>query len=162
MMINIFLIILGVFLAIAFESFFSALFSFSVIIVMLLILIDKWNWKKWLLIGAIVTILVDIVLHRPIGITLLTVSVSTLILYLLFLIIPKKQIILSYIPYFFAVMIFYILIDLVTPFVQDGVWGVLTWIGILGDMVRSTISILLIFLINTVVNNFRSNQDLSL
>jgi fucose 4-O-acetylase-like acetyltransferase len=75
---------------------------------------------------------------------------------------PKKQVILSYIPYFFAILIFYILSDVLFPFLQENVWGVLTWTEVLGDVIKSFISVLLIFLSNTVIDNFRSNQDLQL
>jgi hypothetical protein len=75
---------------------------------------------------------------------------------------PKKQIVLSYIPYLFAILIFYVLSHLVYPFLQEGVWGVLTWSEFLVIVIRSIVSVALIFLINTVISNFRSNKDLQL
>jgi hypothetical protein len=162
MLINIALTILGGVGLISLESFFLTLFSLSVFIIVLLVLIDKWSWVKWLIFTVIITIILDVIFHRSIGSTLLVITISTVTLYLFFLIMPKKQVILSYIPYFFAILIFYILSDVLFPFLQENVWGVLTWTEVLGDVIKSFISVLLIFLSNTVIDNFRSNQDLQL
>jgi hypothetical protein len=162
MLLNILIIILGLFLLVAFESFFVTLASFSVLIILLLLLIDKWEWKRWAVFAFLSALLIDVVLHRTIGISLLTVSISTLVLYLMFLIVPKKEVILSYIPYFFAIFVFYILINLVGPFVQESVWGVISLSNILGYIVKAVISTSLIFLINTVIDNFRSNDQIRL
>jgi len=161
-MINIFIIFLGLLLTVALESFTITLLSFSIAIILLFILIDKWDWRKWLVVAFILTVLLDVVLHRPVGATMLITTVSSLILNLLFLVMPKKEIILSYIPYFFAILIFYILLGLTVPFLQEAVWGVLSWSGLLTDLLRSVISVLLIFFINLLIDNFRSNSDLSL
>jgi hypothetical protein len=162
MLINIFVIFLGLLLTIALESFSITLFSFSISIILLFVLIDKWDWKKWLAVALILTLLLDVAFQRPIGITMLITTISNLILNLLFFVMPKKEIILSYIPYFFAILIFYILLNLTVPFLQDSVWGIVTWNELFTDIVKSIISVLLIFLINTVMDNFRSNSDLSL
>ena len=162
MLINILGIFLGLLLTIALESFSITLFSFSVSITLLFVLIDKWDWRKWLVVAFILTVLLDVVLHRPVGITMLITTISSLILNLLFLVMPKKEIILSYIPYFIAILFFYILFDLVAPFLQDSVWGVLTWAELFAHVVKSGISVVLIFLINILIDNFRSNSDLSI
>jgi hypothetical protein len=162
MLIKILLIIIGIFLLLVFESFFNSLFSFSILVVILLILIDKMDWKKWSIFALVTTIMIDIILLRSIGLTLLLLSIVITILYLLFLLVPKKQVILSYLPYLFAIFIFYILLDLLSSFVQDGVWGTLTWESVLKDMVRSTISTVIIFLINLVIDNFRARDTLTL
>jgi hypothetical protein len=162
MLINIFFIFLGLLLTIAFESFSITLFSFSIAIIAIFVLIDKWDWRKWLVVVFIITVLLDVVLHRPVGITMLITTVTSLVLNLLFLVMPKKEIILSYIQYFFAIFTFYLLLDLFVPFLQDSVWGVLTWTELLSHVIKSVISVLLIFLINTTADNFRSNSDLSI
>lgn len=159
MVIKALVIIVGLFLLLFFESFFSTLFSFSVLILLLLILIDKWNWKNWSVVAVITTLITDILLHRPLGITLLVVAISLTVLYLFFLVMPKKQIILSYIPYFFSAFLFYWLLSLLTPLFQDGVWGVLTWSAILGYAMRAIVTVVLIFLSNKIIENFRSNED---
>jgi hypothetical protein len=73
---------------------------------------------------------------------------------------PKKQVILSYIPYFFAIFIFYLLMDLISPFVQDTVWGIVTIRGVIGYLIKSLISTLLVFAVNTIISNFRSKEQL--
>lgn len=162
MLINILVIIIGLFLLIALESFFSTLFSFSILVIVLLLMIDKMSWKKWVILSVLSTILIDILLLRSIGTTLLIVAIISAFLYLLFLLMPKKEALFSYLPYFFAVFLFYILLDLLTPFVQDGVWGILTWQSVLKDMVRTTISTVIIFLTNLVIDNFRAKDILKL
>lgn len=162
MLINILITIVGLFALIALESFFINLFSFSVLIIVLLVLIDKLDWKYWVLIATLATVLVDILLLKAIGVTLLVTTVSTVILYILFLLMPKKQVALSYIPYFFAFLNYYVLLDLVAPFLQDGVWGSLTSSGILYDVVRSIISTAIIFLVNIIIDNFRAQDTLRL
>jgi phage-related holin len=84
------------------------------------------------------------------------------LLYVLFLIIPKKQIILSYIPYFLSTFSFYLLITLLSPLIQDGVWGTLSMELILFGIIKSLVTTALIFLINKVIDNFRSNEQLIL
>jgi hypothetical protein len=162
MLLNLLIITLGLFFLVVFESFFITLGAFSVLIVVLLLLIDKWDWKKWMIFAFLSTLLVDIVLLRALGTSLLIVSVSSLVLYLIFLVMPKKQIILSYIPYFFAILIFYILIDLVSPFIQERVWGVISWSTVLGCIIKSIVSTAIIFAANMIIDNFRSNEQLKL
>lgn len=162
MIIDVLIMILGVLFLMAFESFFITLFSFSILYLVFFILIDRLGWKKWLLFAIISTTLTDMLLHRPLGITLLSISVSLALLYVLFLIIPKKQIILSYIPYFLATFSFYLLISLLSPLIQDGVWGTLSMELILFGIIKSLVTTALIFLINKVIDNFRSNEQLIL
>lgn len=162
MLLNLLITILGLFFLVAFESFSITLGSFSILIIVLLLLIDKWDWKRWAIFASLSTLLVDIVLHRTLGTSLLFVSISSFLLYLIFLVMPKKKIILSYIPYFFAIITFYILIDLASSFIQERVWGVISWNIVLGYIVTSIISTVLIFAANMIVDNFRSDEQLKL
>jgi hypothetical protein len=162
MTINILVTILGLFFLMAFESLFVTLFSFSILVLILFILIDKLNWKEWLLFAVLSTVLTDILLHRSVGVTLLAISISLALLYTLFLMVPKKQIVLSYIPYFFSIFSFYLLISLISPFVQDGIWGTLTLQSILISIVKSIVATILLFVINKVIDNFRSDEQLIL
>jgi hypothetical protein len=162
MLIKVLITVVGLFFLIVLESFFNTLFSFSILIIALLLLIDKIDWKRWVLIASLSTVLIDILLLRPMGVTLLVLGVISVLLYTLFLIVPKKEVILSYIPYLFAIWLYYILLDLAVPYLQDRVWGTLSWESILVDMVISIISTITIFLINLLVNNFRSKEDLRL
>jgi hypothetical protein len=129
-------------------------------IIAILVLRDKINWQKLSIGIFFLTILLDILLHRVIGVSLLVISISCALLVLLFLIMPKKQVILSYIPYFFAIFIFYLLMDLISPFVQDTVWGIVTIRGVIGYLIKSLISTLLVFAVNTIISNFRSKEQL--
>jgi hypothetical protein len=80
----------------------------------------------------------------------------------MFLIMPKKEVLLSYLPYFIAILIYYLLVRLVGPFVQDRVWGVITWNMVIGDLVKSLLSTVMIFIINVIFDNFRGNEQLRL
>lgn len=162
MLIKILIAILGLFFILAFESFFTSLFSFSVFIVVTLLLVDKLDWKKWTIFTVIAALLIDVLMHRVIGVTLLVTSISTLLLYAIFLVMPKKKIILSYLPYFLSLFVFYILLIWVSPFVQDRVWGVVTWQEVLFSVIKSLLSILVVFVANKVIDNFRSDRDLLL
>lgn len=162
MLIKILVTVVGLFLLISLESFFATLLSFSIFIIVLLILIDKLNWKQWVLLSFLATVIVDILLHRVIGVTLLVTALSAALLYSLFFLIPKKEVFLSYVPYFFSILLFYILLDLIAPFVQDRIWGTLTGMSILGDVIRSALSTVLIFIINLLVDNFRAKDSLTL
>jgi hypothetical protein len=159
-LINAVSITIGLFLLIALESFFTSLFSFSILIIVLLILIDKMSWKKWTLLAFFSTALIDVLLLRSAGLTLLLLAVVSALLYLLFLLMPKKEVILSYLPYFFAIFSFYILLDLIAPLIQDSAWGTLTWMSVLKDMIRSIISTVVIFVISLIIDNFRSKDTL--
>lgn len=160
MIINILITILSLFFLMAFESFFVTLFSFSILVLVLFILIDKLNWKEWLLFAVLSTSLTDILLHRPVGVTLLAISISLALLYTLFLIVPKKQILLSYIPYFFSIFLFYLLISIISPLAQDGIWGTLSLQSILVNIVKSIVATILLFVIDKIIDNFRSNEQL--
>jgi len=162
MFIKVLVTVVGLFFLIVLESFFNTLFSFSILIIALLLLIDKMDWKRWVFIASLSTVLIDILLLRPMGVTLLVLGIIFVLLYTLFLIVPKKEVVLSYIPYLFAIWLYYILLDLSVPYLQDGVWGTLSWESILVDMVISIISTITIFLINLLVSNFRSKENLRL
>jgi hypothetical protein len=162
MLINILLIILGIFLSLALESFFVSLISFSIVIILALEFVNKWDWKKWSIILFIITFLLDIVTHRALGITLLAISLSTILLYLLFLLVPKKKIILSYLPYLLATILFYIVIIVFSPLLQDGVWGVLNWNILISVFLKSTISSILIFTLDIAMDRFRTDGGISI
>lgn len=162
MLINTLLTILVIFLLIAFEAFSTALFSFSFVIITLLFLLDKVRWQIWILLAFLITFFVDILLQRSLGTTLFISSVSSAALYLLFLIVPKKQVILSYIPYLVSVLLFYILLDLFVSFFQDNVWGNISWQGLGYNLIQSIVSVGIIFVVNTVISNFRSHDTLTL
>ncbi len=162
MLINTLLTILVIFLLIAFEAFSTAFFSFSFVIITLLFLLDKVRWQIWILLAFLITFFVDILLQRSLGTTLFISSVSSAALYLLFLIVPKKQVILSYIPYLVSVLLFYILLDLFVSFFQDNVWGNISWQGLGYNLIQSIVSVGIIFVVNTVISNFRSHDTLTL
>jgi hypothetical protein len=162
MAINILITVVGIFLTITVESFFVSLLSFSVAVIVFLVLINKVNWKYWILITLFLTIFIDIILHRPLGITMLVTSVTVAILNLLFLVIPQKENLLSYLPYLFSVFIYYLLLVLLPTFFQDGVWGEISLRIVLISLVKSTITLFLIYAINILTSNFRANRDLKL
>lgn len=162
MLSKILIIFFGLLTIATLESFFMTLFTFSLMIMVLLVLIDKIEWKIWVIITFFLTLFVDVLFHRALGLSMMAVSVSISILYLLFLVMPKKDNILSHIPYFLSTAVFYILIDLLAPFLQDRVWGVITADTLLSVLIRAVVSTLVIFVINILISNFRSNRDYSL
>ncbi|MDD3474648.1 MAG: hypothetical protein PHP08_01945 [Candidatus Dojkabacteria bacterium] len=121
---------------------------------------DKIDWRKWIVIIAILSILMDIMLHRALGVTLLSISISVVSLYLLFILMPRKKFVLSYLPYFLSIFVFYILLSLLNPLIQNGSFEVLTWGFIIFSIIKSLISAILIWVINIIMDNFRSNKDL--
>jgi len=162
MAINILITVVGIFLTITLESFFISLLSFSIIIIVLLVLLNKINWKYWIIITVFLTLFIDIILHRPVGITMLVTSLSVGILNLLFLIVPQKDNLLSYIPHFFSVFIYYFLLVLLPTFFQDRVWGVVSVRIVLLSLLKSLITAIIIYAINIISSNFRANRDLKL
>ena len=162
MIINILVVILGSFFILSFEGFFTTLLSFSLFIIIALILFDKIDWRKWVVFVSLISFLIDILLHRGLGVTLLSISISTGFLYLLFMLIPKKEVFLSYIPYFVSIFIYYICITLLNSLVQSGILGSLTWNLALGYFIKSIISGVIIWGITVFMNNFRSDNRISL
>ncbi len=162
MLISIILTILGIFLTLTLESFSIVLLNTSLVVIILLILSQTLDWKRWIVVATVICIFVDIVLHRTLGFTLLSVSLSTTVLYLLFTIMPQKEVLLSHLPYFVSILIYYILIVVFSSFVQDGVLGQLTW-SILGNIViKSVLSTLVIFGINLLIDRFRTDGGIKI
>ncbi len=153
---------MGIILCIALESFLSTLFSFSVIIIVALILVEKWDTSKWIVVISLSSIFVDVILHRCLGITLLSISLSILVLNILFLVMPKKQLILSYIPYFFALLLFYIIIQIFSPLLLDGILGYFSLEIFIQSVIKSLVSTLLIFLINILTDRIRTEKIISI
>ena len=162
MLIEILITILGIFTILTLESFLTTLISFSILIVIVLVFLNRWEWKKWCTIVFLLTFLIDILLHRGMGITLMAVSLSAFLLYILFLLVPKKQVLLSYIPYFFAVLIFYIIVQLFSPVLLDGVWGIFSWNILFSFLLRSFVSTLLIFFAEILIDRFRTDRGISI
>ena len=162
MLINTLMITIGIIIAIALEGFFSTLFSFSVIIIIALILVEKWNVSKWVVVISLASIFVDIVLHRCLGITLLSISLSVLILNILFLVMPKKQLILSYLPYFFSTLFFYIILQIFSPLLLDGVIGHFDIEILIQAVIKSVFSSIIIFLINNLIDRLRIEKNISI
>lgn len=162
MLINILVITMGIILCIALESFLSTLFTFSIIIIVALILVEKWDTSKWIVVISLGSIFVDVILHRCLGITLLSISLSVFVLNILFLVMPKKQLILSYTPYFFAVLLFYIIIQIFSPLLLDGVLGYFNIEILLQSVVKALVSTFLIFLINILTDRIRTEKIISI
>lgn len=160
MLISLLLETIGILFVLILESFFFSLFSFSVVILFALLLINKLEWKQWVVLISLTAVFVDVILLRSIGTTLLFISVSSLVLYLLFLVMPEKQPLLSYIPYFLSIFLFYILLNFFSPFFYDGVIGEISWIKVINFLINSLISTFLIFIFNMLINRFRVKKDL--
>ncbi|HCC67713.1 TPA: hypothetical protein DEP90_00655 [Patescibacteria group bacterium] len=156
------MIIIGIVILLAFESFFSTLCAFSVAIIIALTLLEKWDWKKWSIVVFFTSIFIDIILYRSLGVTLLSISLSVLTLYTLFLVIPKKQILLSYIPYFLSVLLFYILLWVLSSFLEDGVFEVFSFQVFLNYLFKSLLSTILIFVVNILNSRFRTEKRISI
>ena len=162
MVASILLTILILVLTLVLESFLSVLLSFSIFIILALSLIEKWDWKKWVFLFSLASVLVDIALHRLPGTTLMALSLSSLLLYLLLLVMPKKQLLLSYIPYFLSVTLFYILLQLFSPLLADGIWGILTPSSFFGILIKALLSTLLIFGIEKLIDKFRTEKSFTI
>ena len=162
MLINIVITVIGIFFAITLESFFISLLNFSFLIIILLILSQKLNWKYWVLITVFLTILIDILLHQPIGVGMLISSICVAILNLLFLFVPQKNNLLSYIPHLFSIIIYYILFSTIPSFFEDSVWGVLSLRVILFIVIKSLVSVIIIYCVNILISNLRTDRELTL
>jgi hypothetical protein len=154
-LITILLIIATLFL----ESTTLVLFNFSVFIVLALSLINRIDSRKWLITISLFTILLDIITHRSIGVTLLILCISCILLNFLFLVIPKAHDILSLLPYFISILVFYILITLFSPLISQGVIGHFDLDILFAIIIKSLISTLLIYIFNTLFTKFRGSKD---
>ena len=57
-------------------------------------------------------------------------------------------------------LIFYLAILLISPLIQDGVWGVVEWNNIVVSVIKSLISVVIIFITNIVLDNIRAKDTL--
>lgn len=120
-MIKVLLTTILIFLLLFLESFFFELFSFSLLILVLLLLWKRINPVVFYILITFFAIILDSVNHFPLGTHILVISIVLFVLELLSIVIPSEGR-LQYLSVFFSTFLYYILLLLLGSLLQDGVF----------------------------------------
>lgn len=159
MVIDILITIFSLVVILFLESTTLVLLNFSIVIILALSLMYKMDWRRWLITVSIFAVLLDIVTHQSLGVTLLAISISSISLHLLFSLIPKAHDLLSLLPYFASILIFYIFITLFPNLFSQGTLGYLNFNIFLTIVLKSLISTVFVYIFNTLFTKFRGSKN---
>ncbi len=157
-MIKILLITISFFVLLFVESFLLRVFSFSLFAVVVLSMWKRVNDILFYTFLTLFGIVLDCVLQVPLGTHILVLTLLFLLLEFLWLLVPVEGKF-GYIPIFFFVFLYYLLIPVVSSLLSEGVFPSLLssiWIEI---FVKSVISVGMFMLINRFTKSLRDNKS---
>ncbi|HRX43665.1 hypothetical protein GX618_03400 [Candidatus Dojkabacteria bacterium] len=136
-MIEVLLIIISIFVLLFLESFLFELFSFSILILVLLLLWKRINPVVYYILITFFAITLDSVNHFPLGTHVLVISILLFVFDLLSIVIPSEGK-LHYLTILLSTFLYYILLLLIGSLLQDGafpkVWGSLVNIAVVSGI----------------------------
>ncbi len=147
-MIEVLLITISIFVLLFLESFFFELFSFSLLILVLLLLWKRINPVIYYILITFLAIILDSVNHFPLGTHVLVIAILLFIFELLSIVIPSEGK-LHYLSIFLSTFLYYILLLLIGSLLQDGAFP-----KVLGSLVNITVVSGITTIIYAFVNRF--------
>lgn len=153
-MIKILLITISLFVLLFLESFLFEIFSFSLFILVVLLLRKRIHPVGYYIFIIVFGIILDSVNHFPLGTHALVISVLLMFLDFLSIIIPSEGKF-QYLGVFFSIFFYYVLLVVLGSLLQDSVFPrivVEKWLNII---VISTISTLICIVFNRFLKTIR-------
>jgi hypothetical protein len=161
MLLNILFGIVGIFTIVFFESFLIALFNFRVVVILLLFLFKKVDWKILLLLFSLLFFISDVVNNLPLGSNLLINSAILGVLMLSSLFFSLGSDITGSFVRIFVFTLYYILLKILPSFLISGKLGFLDLKDVFFALLKAVVSTLLVLLIEYVLAGFRERGNTS-
>lgn len=161
MLLNILFGIVGIFTIVFFESFLIALFNFKVVVILLLFLFKKVDWKILLLLFSLLFFISDVVNNLPLGSNLLINSAILGVLMLSSLFFSLGSDITGSFVRIFVFTLYYILLKILPSFLISGKLGFLDLKDVFFALLKAVVSTLLVLLIEYVLAGFRERGNTS-
>ena len=158
-MIGIFLGIISVFVILFLEHIFLSLFSFSVVLLIVINIYGRIDIKIFSLIVILVGLALDVTLHLPLGFNILILGLVLLVFFLISLMVPLDRIISRYSVIFFVFFLGYILNIFLVSLLQDSILPSLDWSDIFKFIFHSLISVLICILVDRILFSFRDSNN---
>lgn len=156
-MIKILLLTISFFLLIFLESFLLKVFSFSLFVVLAISFWKKIDNTLFFLFVTLFTLMLDTVLHTPLGVHMIVISLSVILVEILWFLIPRDDTF-GFVPVFLVVFFYHTAVVIFTSFLQDSVFPTFTFGMLLGNLVKGIFSIPIYILVKRV-SAFVRNED---
>lgn len=153
--------LIGSILLVIVESFLVALGGFHLSFLVLLFFYGKVRWKLLLVVLVLLSFALDVVFHYPSGTSLLISVVPILLVLISSNIFALDTGFFAYLLRFFAILIYYILLQLLPPFFESGVFGSLTANLLLASALKSVVGVLLLMVLERLLSSFRGKDSSS-
>ena len=147
------------FVTISLDSFFVALAGFRIFPVLTFAMYDKIKWKYLLLFLVLVSFVLDVIYHYVLGTNLFVVVIILLIGRVVSLFAPLGYNLVGYTTKYLLFFLYYILLALIPSLISQGVWGELTWVGVLGYLLKSLFSLGFCLIFDLLWNRLRRRDD---
>ncbi len=156
-MIKILLLTISFFLLLLLESFFLRVFSFSLFII---ITISIWKKVDNLIFYPFITlfgVILDTVTHTPLGMHTLVIAILLLFIDLLWFFVPRDGKF-GYTPVFLFVFAYYVLIQIGSSLLEDGMFPSILLSSWINMIVKSLFSVLLYFIMYRFIKLIRDDK----
>ena len=156
-MIKVLLITIAFFVLLLIESFLLKVFSFSLFIIIVISMWKRVNDFSLYIFVTLFSIVLDSVLHTPLGTHGIVICVLLLLIESLWLLIPRDTKF-GYVPVFIFVFLYYILVSTASSLLLDNVFPSFSLDSLIGIFVKSLVSVGVYILIERFTKSLRSDQ----
>lgn len=153
--------LIAIFSGIFLESFFVAFGGFRIIFLTTLIAFRKVNWKYLLTFLVVTSLIMDVVMHYPLGINLLVICIPLGILALLTIFIPIDHILIENIVKFVLFVIYYFLIAILPSLFLNGAFDRITWAIVFFVIIKAVISSFICLGVEVFLRRLRKRENSS-
>ena len=157
-MIKALILIISVFLLVLIESFFLRVFSFSILVIVVISIYKRVEDSWVFLLIALMGIALDTVLHMPLGLHMVILGVLLLFLKILWVVIPRG----SNLGYFALLMFFasyYLLLPIGKSLIQDSVFPEILPNLAVWTLVKGIVSIGVCIVVDRFFTSLRDSNE---
>ena len=158
-MIYFLLAICGIFLTVFFEHIFLGLFTFSIFLLVVINLWNRWNSKLYIFFATFTGVALDTTLHLPLGFNIFFIGIVLFFLAFLQILLPLEKANVRYVTLFFVFFVAYLLRFVLLYVLQDSVLPNIELSYILNSVIVSIFSVLLCLLFDRVLLSLRDSNS---
>lgn len=154
-MISFLLSTIFIFITVFFEHLFIGLFSFSILLLIMVNIIDRVDLKVFMFFTVLTSIAMDVTLHVPLGFNIIILGIALLLLTIFRMFIPFDRPVTKYILLFFIFLSAYFIRFILLFILQDGVFPVIQWSDVFRFSVNSIFSVVVCVLVDRIFASLR-------
>jgi cell shape-determining protein MreD len=158
-MISLLLATIGILFTVLFEHVLLGLFSFSLFLLVVVNVWNRWDIKIFAFFTIITGIALDVTLHTPLGFNLFVLGVVLFVLSLLQMVVPLDRPNTRYTGLFFIFFFAYFLKFVLLYVLQDNIFPIIQWSHILSFTLNSIFSVFICILLDRFFMSLRDGDN---